>query len=57
MGKDYKKELRDIADLAKNNGKLELINKVRTIALEEYNTDPKYVDDFCISIRDLEKLI
>ena len=57
MKKDYKKELRDITDLAKDIGKLELIEKVADIALEEYKTDPKYLEDFCISIRDLRKLV
>lgn len=57
MKKEFKEELRETADLAKTIGKLELIEKVADIALEEYKTDPKYLEDFCISIRDLRKLV
>lgn len=57
MKKEFKEELRDIAALAKEIGQLELIEKVADIALEDYKTDPRYLEDFCISIRDLRKLV
>lgn len=52
----YRVTIRDISNLAKMVGKLELIEKVADIALEDYKTDPRYLEDFSISIRDLRKL-
>lgn len=35
---------------------IELVMKVADIAINEYKTDPRYLDDFHISLRDIKQI-
>lgn len=47
----------EILNLGKTTGYLEILEEVTDMAIEECVHNERYIDDFCISLRDLKRIV